>query len=148
MATYTLSAVLGGLALLAAGGCHRVAPEREVVTAQGEAVTIGLERIAEGKAHFFTYKHRGKNVNFFLRRDGTGRYRAHFDACYGCYRYKRGYVQDGPQVVCVACRIGYDLATPIWEFVGPCVPIDLKCRVQGSSVVLPVSAVERGVRFF
>ncbi len=129
-------------------GCQRQAPEHEVVTAEEAVIRIALARVADGGAHFFTYKHEGRNVNFFIRTDGQGTIRAHFDACYSCFKYKRGYVQHGQAVVCIACQIGYDLGTPIWDFVGACVPITLKCRIENSAVVLPVSAVEKGARYF
>jgi len=129
-------------------GCHRQAPEHEVIVARGDVIRLELHRVSDGKVHFFTYKHLGKNVNLFIRTDGEGKLRAHFDACYSCFKYKRGYEHRGNQVVCIICRIGYDLEVPIWDFKGPCVPITLKCRSQDSDLVLPVSAVERGARFF
>jgi uncharacterized membrane protein len=139
---------LAMLCLAAAAGCSRQAPLYELVTPQQDAIRIDLERLRDGKAHFFTYRHKGKNVNFFVRTDGEKTLRAHFDACYSCYKYKRGYFQEGNQVVCIACRIGYDLETPVWEFVGACVPITLKCRVEDSSLALPLAAIEKGERFF
>lgn len=148
MATPLLHHALASLLLAFVMGCHRRAPQHELVVAQEDVVRIHLHRISDGQAHFFTYQHDGKNVNFFIRTDGEKTIRAHFDACYSCFKYKRGYVQEGKQVVCIACRIGYDLDTPVWDYVGPCVPITLKCRIHNSDVELPLSALEKGARFF
>lgn len=134
--------------LAVAGGCRRNAPQHEVVTSRGGVVRIPMEQVADGQAHFFTYPHDGRNVNFFIRKDGQSIVRAHFDACHSCYKYRRGYVQEGRQVVCIACRIGYDLETSVWDYVGPCVPINLKCRIQDGAVILPVPALQKGSRFF
>jgi len=141
---FALASLLAGLTL----GCHRRAPQYELVTAREDALRIDVRRVSDGQAHFFTYQHQSKNINFFIRTDREGTLRAHFDACYSCFKYKRGYVQERHEVVCLACRIGYDLDVPVWEFVGACVPITLKCRVQGSNVVLPLAAVVKGARFF
>jgi len=144
-----LERALAGLLIAgAAASCHRQAPEHELVAAREDAIRIERFRVDDGKAHFFTYQHEGKNVNFFIRTDGAGTIRAHFDACYSCFKYKRGYVQEGQQVVCIACRIGYDLDTPTWDFVGPCVPVTLKCRTNDAGVIVPVSALEKGARLF
>lgn len=136
------------LLLVFGAGCHSKAPEHEVVTAQGGFIRLDLQRVGDGNAHFFTYHHDSRNVNFFIRTDGEGTLRAHFDACYSCFKYKRGYVQQSNQVVCIACRIGYDLNTPVWDYVGACVPITLKCRTEGSELVLQRQAIEKGSRFF
>ena len=148
MPTQLIQRVFVGLQVVLALGCHRAAPEHEVITAQGDSIRLELDRISDGKVHFFTFKHQGKNVNFFIRTDGEGTIRAHFDACYTCFKYRRGYVHEGNQVVCVVCHIGYDLDIPVWDFIGPCVPITLKCKIQKSDLVLSISAVKRGARFF
>lgn len=140
--------LLISLLIVIAAGCRRCAPEHEVVTPEQDAIRIAAERVRDGSAHFFTLKHEGRNVNFFLRRDSQGRVHAHFDACYGCYRYRRGYRQQDRQVVCLACRIGFDLDAAQWDYVGPCVPIDLPCRIGGSEVTVSASALRKGWRFF
>ena len=75
-------------------GCARQAPEHHLVSAQDGRIEIVLDEVNDGRTHFYTYKHQGKNVNFFIRTDGEGTIRAHFDACYSCFKYKLGYVQE------------------------------------------------------
>lgn len=128
--------------------CTRQAPEHEVVFPRLGQVQIPLSQVDDGKAHFFTLKRDGKNINFFVRTDGEGSLQSHFDACHSCFKYKLGYVQEGGQVVCIACRIGYDLKDSIWDYVGPCVPISLKSRQEGEMLVVEMDRLEKGSRFF
>jgi uncharacterized membrane protein len=73
---------------------------------------------------------------------------AHFDACYSCFKYKLGYVREGNQVVCIACRIGYNLDDVVWDYVGACAPINLKSGIAGNDLVIKRSRLEKGERFF
>ena len=129
-------------------GCGQQAPEHPVVVATGDRVSIPLATINDSEVHFFTYKYGGKNINFFVRTDGTGNLQAHFDACYSCFKYKMGYVHEGNQVVCIACRIGYDLDEVVWDYIGACAPINLKSRIEGQYMVIKRSWLEKGQRFF
>ena len=136
------------LAISMLAGCGRQAPEYPTVIPQNGHVCIPLATINDGGVHFFTFKHEGKNVNFFVRTDGAGRLQAHFDACYSCFKYKMGYIHEGDQVVCIACRIGYDLADVVWDYIGACAPINLKSRVEDQRMVIKLSWLEKGSRFF
>ena len=128
--------------------CGQQAPEHPIVVPQGDQVSIPLATINDGGVHFFTFKHEGKNINFFVRTDGTGKLQAHFDACYSCYKYKLGFIHEGNQVVCIACRIGYDLADVVWDYIGACAPINLNSRIAGKYMVIKRSWLEKGKRFF
>jgi len=105
MAVYHQMLILW-LTLPLLAGCERQAPEHPVVVAEEDRVNISLAAVNNGGVHFFTYKHGGKNINFFVRTDGMGNLQVHFDACYSCFKYKLGYVREGNQVECIACRIG------------------------------------------
>ena len=129
-------------------GCERQAPEHPVIVSDGDRVNIRLANVNNGGVHFFTYKHGGKNINFFVRTDGSGKLQAHFDACYSCFKYKLGYVREGNQVVCIACRIGYNLDDVVWDYVGACAPINLKSGIAGKYLMIERSRLEKGKRFF
>jgi len=137
-----------GLMVALPAGCQRQAPEYRVIAADGNRVKIRLATVNDGGVHFFTYKLGRKNINFFVRRDGGGRLRTHFDACYSCFKYKLGYVREKNQVVCIACRIGYDLDEAIWDYVGACAPIILSSRIAGNHLVISRSQLEKGQKFF
>ena len=136
------------LALPMLAGCERQAPEYPVVVPAADRVNIRLAEVNNGGVHFFTYKHGGKNINFFVRTDGSGKLQAHFDACYSCFKYKLGYVREGNEMVCIACRIGYDLDDVVWDYVGACAPINLKSGIAGNHLVIKRSRLEKGERFF
>ena len=144
----TLRIMMLWLAISLLAGCERQAPEHPIVVPRGDRVSIPLAAVNDGGVHFFTFKHEGKNVNFFVRTDGTGKLQAHFDACYSCFKYKLGYVHEGDQVVCIACRIGYDLADVVWDYIGACAPINLKSRIAGQHMVIKRTWLEKGERFF
>ena len=143
-----LSAILLLGAILLLPGCGRQAPEYRIVSAEGDWVNISLPALNDGNVHFFTYKCEGRNVNFFIRTDGGGRLRAHFDACYSCFKYKLGYVRRDNQVVCIACQIGYDLDDIHWEYVGACAPINLSSRSRGGYLSIRRALLEKGKKFF
>ena len=146
--TFKKKLLIFWLALPMMVGCERQAPEYPVVVPAADRVSIRLAAVNNGGVHFFTYKHGGKNINFFVRTDGTGKLQAHFDACYSCFKYKLGYVREANQVVCIACRIGYDLDDVVWDYVGACAPINLKSGIAGHHLVIERSRLEKGKRFF
>jgi uncharacterized membrane protein len=131
-----------------AAGCSKQAPEHRIVVPVGDRVNISLDRVNDGGVHFFTYKWDGRNINFFVRTDGTGHLQAHFDACYSCFKYKLGYVWKGKEVVCIACRIGYRLEDVIWDYIGACAPINLKSRILNGDLTINRTSLEKGKRFF
>jgi len=135
-------------ALLLQPGCSRQAPEYRIVSAEGDWVNISLQAVNDGSVHFFTYKWEGRNINFFIRTDGSGRLRAHFDACYSCFKYKLGYVRRDKRVVCIACQIGYDLDDDLWEYVGACAPINLSSRAGAEHLSIRRAWLEKGKKFF
>lgn len=129
-------------------GCSQQAPEHRLVAADGERIAIRLAGVNDGGVYFFTYPFAGKNINFFVRTDGTGKLQAHFDACYSCFKYKLGYVREDSQVVCIACRIGYELDDVIWDYIGACAPINLKSKIADRHLVIQRTRLEKGKRFF
>lgn len=134
--------------VLALTGCSDLAPEHQIVAGTGAEIRIAMEELRNGRVHFYTLKMNEKNVNFFVRRDGTGNLQAHFDACYNCYRYKLGYVHKDNQVVCLACKIAYDLDQVVWDYVGPCVPISLPSESKQDTLVIPRRRLEKGEKYF
>lgn len=136
------------LSALGPAGCSHNAPEHQVVVAEQDAVRIPLGNLADGGVHFFTYKHEGKNINFFVRTDGTGKLRTHFDACHSCFKYKLGYVWEKDRVICTACRVGYNLEDSVWDYVGACAPISLQSRVAGDFLLIARARLEKGKRLF
>jgi len=144
----TRSGVLQLVALILLSACTRLAPEYQIVEPTGREIRLPTESLDRQRVHFYTLKFEEKNVNFFVRRDGTGKLQAHFDACYNCFQYKMGYIHKGDQVVCLACKIGYDLDSEIWDYVGPCVPISLPSADDGDYLKIDRDRLEKGARYF
>ena len=134
--------------LAAAAGCAREPPQYPEVLAQGNGIHIPVSQVNDGKVHFFAFKYEDKGINFLVRTDRKGNLRTHYDACYSCYKYKRGFRVTGNKILCIACGLTYDLGEEEWDFIGPCSPIPLKSRIRGEDLVIHVERIKRGKKLF
>ncbi len=135
------------VAAILVGGCGPQPPEHEIVES-GTHVRIALSEVADGEVHFFTFLHRGTRVNFLVRSDGPGRLQVHLDACYGCYRYKLGFVVEGTDLVCRACRLRYPIEDEVWDFIGACAPIPMHSALDGDDLSIDRKRLERAAQYF
>ena len=145
MARRTLFAVLF---LILAWGCGRSAPEHEKVVAENGLVRLPRSVVDDGSVHFYTFVHDRRNVNFLVRTDGNGTLHTHLDACYSCYKYKLGFVHEGDEVVCIACRLRYPLEDEFWDFIGACAPIPIHAEVEPDAVVVEERILVQAARYF
>jgi len=145
MSTAVVKALLLAVSLL---GCGSEAPVHQAVTAEAGVVRLPLDALTDGEVHFFTYKDGGKNVNFLVRTDGRGRLHTHLDACYSCYRYRRGFVVEEGELLCIACRLTYPIEDEVWDFIGACAPIPIPSRVEDGGLVIDRAVLERASRYF
>jgi len=129
-------------------GCNSGMPSHPEVRAEGEEVRIPVKEVDDGRVHFFTFRGGRKQVNFFIRMDGTGRLHAHFDACYTCYKYRKGYRTEGTEIVCNECGEKFRLAEEVWHDVGGCVPVDLPHTTGNGMIIIKVKDLERGEKLF
>lgn len=136
------------LMLLAGSGCGGTAPEHQKVVARDGAVCLPRAIVADGKVHFYTFVHDGRNVNFLVRTDGNGRIHSHLDACYSCYKYKLGFVVEDRDVVCIACRLAYHIEDEIWSYIGACAPISIHSSVEGDEVVIEERLLVQAAKYF
>lgn len=136
--------------LLMAGltACSGKGPRHPIVPPEEGAVRIAVAQVNDGDAHFFTYQGGNKDIYFFARTDNTGKILTHFDACYSCYKYREGYVQEGREVVCTACQIGFKLDQEEWDWVGPCVPVTLQSKVKDGVLIITEKKLARGAKLF
>jgi len=130
------------------GACTPAAPTHQIVLLEGDSVHISRSVVGDGRVHFFTYQHDGKNVNFLIRTDGRGTHHAHLDACYGCYRYRQGYIVENEALVCIACRLEYRLEDEVWDYIGACAPISIHSSLEDGQLVIDGSILERASRYF
>jgi len=152
----TLHIVLAGLALLIVAGAAvaYVATRGDGATAAtstpaaaGGDVTIALADVADGKAHFYTYDAGGTQVKYFVLKSSDGKVRAAFDACDVCYAQKKGYQQEGDEMVCNNCGRRFPSAK-INEVEGGCNPSPIERTLKGANLVLASADLQAGVQYF
>lgn len=136
-------AAVGGWLVLGQGASNGYAALK---SSNGE-VRIDQSKVNDGKAHYFTYNEHDTAINFFVVKSVDGVMRAAFDACDVCYREKKGYSQDGDDMVCNNCgmRFRTDL---INEVKGGCNPAPLNRRVEEGDVVIKTADITSGGGYF
>jgi len=135
------------LALTLSAACSNLPKEHKVVTAKEGVITISLSEVNDGKVHFYTHKKSGKRINFFIRTDGTGKLSAYFDACYICYKKKKGYHEEGTDLICNECNLKFRLADEVWEN-KDCSPILFKSKLGNNSLTIKTEDIEKGSKLF
>lgn len=134
--------------LLLASGCSGKPAKYPEARARGAEVVVSLDDVGAGSGRFFTYRAAGGTlVDFFVYRDSAGAAHAVLDACRTCYRWKKGYVQDGDEVVCVKCDMRFEL-DGLARGSGSCVPIQLRSELRGESLIIPAAELESGAKYF
>ena len=101
----------------------------------------------DGQAHFYAHQADDKTIQFFVLKSRDGVIRAAFNACDVCYLDKKGYRQEGDEMVCNACgqRFPSEL---INEVRGGCNPSPLERTIEGNEVVIRVDDILAGANFF
>ena len=86
----------------------------------------------DGKAKHFEYKHSPNQVvRFFVVKSTDGVIRAAFDACEKCFRAKKGYVQQGDDMLCINCGLKFR-TDKVNVVTGGCNPSALKRTIDGT----------------
>lgn len=118
------------------------------IKASGGMVKIPVTEVSDGYAHYYSYKAAGgRLVNFFLLKSSDGIIRAAFDACDVCYQARKGYRQEGNEMVCNNCGQRFPSAR-INEVKGGCNPAPLNRLVEGEYLVLRATDIESGGVYF
>lgn len=145
------SAVLAALVLAVsfAGNAHALFGfgKYSSLEAEGGVVTIPIEDVNDGKAHYYVFEKDGFEVKFFLLKSGDGVIRAAFDACDVCFREKKGYSQDGEFMVCNNCGMRFH-SSRINEVKGGCNPSPLKRSYDDKAVTIEVRDIMAGRGYF
>lgn len=132
------------LTSFASGGIF--GPHKKIKAVNGEIV-VPLNSINDGKAHYFIYKDKGAEVKFFIVKSADGVIRAAFDACDVCFHSKKGYSQNGDFMICNNCGRRFH-SNRINVVEGGCNPAPLHRIERGESLVIKVSDVLTGARYF
>ncbi|MBI3652691.1 MAG: DUF2318 domain-containing protein [Acidobacteria bacterium] len=112
------------------------------------AIRIPIADLALGKAKFFDYRLSNNTpVRFFAVKSSDGNYRAAMDACEVCFHAKKGYRQEGDDMVCNNCGKHFPL-TRVGEINNGCHPIGLQRTVEGEQLVIQASELESRGHYF
>ncbi|HKQ05615.1 MAG TPA: DUF2318 domain-containing protein [Blastocatellia bacterium] len=152
-----LAAIVGLGAYLAFGGSGDHPRSASVVNTGQNAsqsaagigdIKIPLADLVGGKAKFFDYALSNKTpVRFFALKSADGTYRAAMDACEVCFHAKKGYHQEGDDMVCNNCGKHFPTAL-VGEVNGGCHPIGLQRAVEGDQLVIKASELESRGEYF
>ncbi|MBC7258371.1 MAG: DUF2318 domain-containing protein [Chloroflexi bacterium] len=118
-----------------------------VVQAENGVVRLPLATFDDGKAHHYTYVYNGKPLEFFVLKSADGTVRAAFNACDVCYPFKKGYRQEGDEVVCNNCGRRFP-ADQINVVQGGCNPSPLNRAVDGDMLVIQAEDIAAGIKYF
>ena len=102
---------------------------------------------ADGKARFYRFEGNSGPIDFFVVRSQDGVIRTAFDTCDVCYRERKGYRQEGNDMVCNNCDQHFrtDLVNVVK---GGCNPAPLKRELAGETVVITANDLELGIGYF
>jgi uncharacterized membrane protein len=127
--------------------CSKTPLQHELVKPSGDKIILPLEKINDGKVHFFTYKKSGKHINFLIRTDIRGNLVSHFDACYVCYKHRKGYRVEETDLVCNECDMRFGISEETWQDTN-CSPIVFRNKLESNSLVIETSVLEKGAKLF
>ena len=117
------------------------------VQASNGKISIPVDAVSDGKAHYYSYDADGKTVDYFLLKSKDGQIRAALDACDVCYKSLKGYRQEGDFMVCNNC--GQKFRSDQINIVkGGCNPAPLTREVVNGQVVLIEHELRSGVSYF
>lgn len=124
------------------------APDSSAGSVSTADIKIPISDLTSGKAKFFDYNVAGnKAVRFFAVRSSDGIYRAAMDACDTCFHAKKGYKQEGDDMVCNNCGLKFP-TNKINEVHGGCNPVGVTCKVEGDSLVIKATELESRSKYF
>lgn len=148
LAALTALAVLGlTVTTSSAQNWNFVVPATEVRPSNG-VFQFPATAFADGSAKYFVYKHSPSQwIRFFVLKSADGVVRAAFDACDVCFHSKKGYVQQGPVMVCANCGLKFK-TEKINEVKGGCNPAPLRRTVKGPNLVITQNDVLSGLKYF
>ena len=114
----------------------------------GDAAAIALDKVSDGKAHFFKLNDGGREIAFFAVKAADGSFKVAFDACDACFKSKKGYEQQGDRMNCKNCNQKFAIAKLGSNATGGCNPGYLPSQVNGGNLLIKISDIKSGARYF
>jgi len=118
-----------------------------LVAAEDGSMRFPLSTFDDGKAHYYTYMNGGQPIEFFILKSQDGVVRAAFNACDVCFQAKRGYSQDGDEMICNNCGRRFP-SDQINVVQGGCNPSPLQRSVDGDYLVVQETDIIAGQGYF
>ena len=123
-------------------------PAKEIKdTTNKDEISIPVSEVNDGDAHYYSYDSNGVKIRYFVLKSSDGVIRAAFDTCDVCYKEKKGYRQEGDDMVCNNCGQRF-ASVKINEEKGGCNPAPLDRTVAGNDVVIKTNDIESGRWYF
>lgn len=118
--------------------------EGDTLKAENGRIFIDVGPLQKDKVHFYNVGlPEGGQVFFFVVRDAQGQYRAALNACQVCWGSKKGFHQEGNEMVCNTCGNRYPLEKIAMEK-GGCnpIPINPKLPVENGKAQLRLADLQ------
>ena len=142
---------VAAVALIGRGGSDDPATAAAAGTATqasaGGPVSIPMADVNDGQVHFFETDVNGTTVKYFAVMAADGTMRTSLDACQVCFQAKKGYSQDGTNVICGNCGRSFAI-DQIGVQHGGCNPIAIDSTIKGDQVLIDSAGIDGGVQFF
>jgi uncharacterized membrane protein len=139
-----VAAVLGGWLMTG----KTVAGGPEVVSAgQDGMVRFAAADYSDGKARFYRFNGQAGSIDFFVVKSDDGVIRSAFDTCDVCYKARKGYRQEGHEMVCNNCDQRFP-TDKVNEVKGGCNPAPLLRQQVGETIAIAAADIERGAWYF
>ncbi len=142
LAVVIIAAVAGFLVL----GQGATDSQASLKAVNGE-VRIPVAQVDDGQAHFFEIATNKGEIKFFVVKSVDGIMRAAFDTCDVCYKAKKGYRQEGEQMVCNNCNMKFR-TDMINEVKGGCNPAPLVRKIEAGQLVISERDLLSGAWYF
>jgi uncharacterized membrane protein len=111
------------------------------------AVRLPVSTFDDGEAHWYTYHADSTDIQFFVLKSSDGVIRAAFNACDVCFLEKKGYSQDGDEMICNNCGQRFS-SVLINEVRGGCNPSPLERSIVDGEVVILIDDIVSGAGYF
>ncbi len=130
-------------------GCSKpkLAPEYNIVEPEAGFVKVQVSTMKAPEVRFFTYKYKGRNIDFMVIKYSDTDVRTFLDADYLCYKSKMGFEVKDHKLICRHHGFAFDLLKPnSWK--GNHVPIALKSTLKNGYVIISEESLKKAYRFF
>lgn len=110
-------------------------------TVSGNELHIPISDLPDGDAKFYQYHSGSVDIHFFVIKVSNSVIYAAFDACDTCYPEKKGYRQEGNEMVCNECDRPFEISN--FSLQGSsCAPEQIDVNIGGGIVSILISDLE------